>query len=76
MSRITWGIDKHGNKAYICEHCSLYFGIVDRDTIIHDCDTSLPRYNQHGVFADERQREIDAEIQRKSEEADRSSAES
>ena len=52
MSRITWGIDKHGTKGYLCSHCFLIFGEVDPDKIIHECDTSEPKYKNRDKHHD------------------------
>ena len=63
MSRIIWGVDGYGLKSCLCEHCEVVFGIVDRETISHDCDTSLPRYSRRDDYFDESQRARDIELQ-------------
>jgi hypothetical protein len=50
MSRITWAVDGYGSKHYFCDYCELVFGIVDPDTIKHECDTSKPRYHNRDKF--------------------------
>ena len=40
---ITWGVDGHGVKHYLCDYCELVFGPVDPDTIWHECDRSQPK---------------------------------
>lgn len=50
MSRIGWGVDKQGVKAYLCSYCFLIFGEVDPDTIVHECDTSEPMYKNRDKF--------------------------
>jgi len=51
LSRITWGVNGHGEKTYLCSYCYLVFGKVNPDTIHHVCDTSKPRYeNRNKTF--------------------------
>ena len=50
MSRISWGVDKHGIKSYFCNYCELVFGEVDPDLIDHICDTTKPKYHNRDVF--------------------------
>ena len=48
MSTITHGVDGHGNRHYICDHCELYFGVVDKYKIKHNCDKTKPKYHNRG----------------------------
>ena len=48
VSKISWGVDGHGRRHYICDYCELYFGVVDRYKINHKCDKSKPAHHNRG----------------------------
>jgi len=57
MSRISWGVNGYGERAYICEYCELFFWMVDPNKIKHTCDTSKTRYHNRGVICPDAERE-------------------